>query len=375
MERLNIINAHKLFYFSKIINGILLLRMEKKVVQNDTNTLAPETRPEHQEISRPASRAFRSPKQKHWLIVSFSMLILILLGTTGFFVYQNYLFKFDVPQEENETSHEQNLLQSINIDEVMRKIATDCITEESIKVELGYGVFELQFYQTILDDTQYQKLNNYLNFTSFPSSQELALNNTSWKAYSYSEASDIFTKDGYVCILLRPNRFGVTLSYGCTQAGKLRNNSLENVSNFIRSFFQEAGIECISSNCQIEEVTESVPLPMYTRSLLFFENVGKLDDSQQLRKVEEELLSATQPFKTNDWEVNTEDYTSTEKKWAKDTLTSQRLIARNNLFECVYTITIGNFGNNNKRKMIDCSYTLEALTEKQEEINKSLGLE
>lgn len=66
--------------------------MEKEVVQ-DNNTSIPEAQPEPQEIPQPATQTTEAPKQKPWLIIGITALVLLLLGATGFFVYQNYRVK------------------------------------------------------------------------------------------------------------------------------------------------------------------------------------------------------------------------------------------------------------------------------------------
>jgi hypothetical protein len=66
--------------------------MEKEVGQNNTSLPAPENQPTPKEAPQPSTKAPKAPKQKPWFFVGAAAIIL-LLGTTGFFAYQNYQLK------------------------------------------------------------------------------------------------------------------------------------------------------------------------------------------------------------------------------------------------------------------------------------------
>ncbi len=77
--------------------------MEKEVVQSsDTTTLEAQSEP--QEVAQPAVQVPEAPRQKPWLFIGVSALVLLLLGITGFFAYQNYQLKKQVSETKPGTT-------------------------------------------------------------------------------------------------------------------------------------------------------------------------------------------------------------------------------------------------------------------------------
>jgi len=72
-----------------IICGILLSRMANE----EQNIPRPETQPTPLGAVQPATQISETPKQKSWQVIGLTVLVLLLLGTTGYFVYQNYQLK------------------------------------------------------------------------------------------------------------------------------------------------------------------------------------------------------------------------------------------------------------------------------------------
>lgn len=70
--------------------------MENKV----QNAPKSETQATPYEVPQPTTRASENPKPKSWLIITLIVLVLILLGTTGFLAYQNLQLKRQVLQTE-----------------------------------------------------------------------------------------------------------------------------------------------------------------------------------------------------------------------------------------------------------------------------------
>jgi hypothetical protein len=48
----------------------------------------------------PQEAAHETPKPKSWLVVGLAVLVLLLLGTTGYLAYQNYQLKQEVTQKK-----------------------------------------------------------------------------------------------------------------------------------------------------------------------------------------------------------------------------------------------------------------------------------
>lgn len=63
------------------------------------NTPTPESQIAFQETTQSPTQTPEAPKQKFWLVVGMVLLVLFLLGTTGFFAYQNYQLKQQVQQK------------------------------------------------------------------------------------------------------------------------------------------------------------------------------------------------------------------------------------------------------------------------------------
>jgi len=80
----------------EIIYDILLSSMEKNVVQN---TPASEAQPVPQGATQPVTQISEASKQKSWLVIGLAILVLLLLGTTSFFAYQNSQLKQQILQK------------------------------------------------------------------------------------------------------------------------------------------------------------------------------------------------------------------------------------------------------------------------------------
>ncbi len=81
----------------EIMCGILLSSMEENVVQNAPTS---EAQPASQRGAQPVAQISETPKQKSWLVIGLAILVLLLLGTTGFLAYQNYQLKQQVLQKQ-----------------------------------------------------------------------------------------------------------------------------------------------------------------------------------------------------------------------------------------------------------------------------------
>lgn len=60
------------------------------------NTPTLETQAAPQEAAKPSAQTPELPKQKPWVVIGLTLLVLLLLGTTGFFAYQNHQLKKQV---------------------------------------------------------------------------------------------------------------------------------------------------------------------------------------------------------------------------------------------------------------------------------------
>lgn len=74
--------------------------MEKKLVQDNNKASTPETQSVIQKVSQSTSQINEAPKQNPWLVIGLAVLILLLLGTTGFFAYQSYQLKQQALQKQ-----------------------------------------------------------------------------------------------------------------------------------------------------------------------------------------------------------------------------------------------------------------------------------
>jgi len=78
--------------------------VEKEVAQDNASISAPETETTPQEITQPSAQLPETPKRKPWFFIGISVLILLLLGTTGFFAYQNYRLKQQASKKQPGTT-------------------------------------------------------------------------------------------------------------------------------------------------------------------------------------------------------------------------------------------------------------------------------
>jgi hypothetical protein len=70
------------------------------MANEEQNTSTSETQTTPQEVTRPVTQMPETPKQKPWLVIGLTVLVLILLGTTGFFAYRNYQLKQQITQTQ-----------------------------------------------------------------------------------------------------------------------------------------------------------------------------------------------------------------------------------------------------------------------------------
>jgi hypothetical protein len=73
--------------------------MEKEEIQNIKTTI-PEAQTAPQKVTHSSVQTPETPKKKPWLIIGLVALVLLFMGTTGFFAYQNYQLRQQVLQEQ-----------------------------------------------------------------------------------------------------------------------------------------------------------------------------------------------------------------------------------------------------------------------------------
>jgi hypothetical protein len=254
------------------------------------------------------------------------------------------------------------LISSTNIDDVMFALSLGHIPKDNFDNRSFSDVYTdaFKFFLSVEDD--FNKLKNYFSITYFQG-DGATLNNAFWRGFSFSESSYMYTKDGYACIVLRPNRFQEQPYISCANILDLSKNTLENVSSFMLKALSESGIDCNSDKCEITKVTERFPLTEYGRDYVYFDkNISRDNDEKLIKDVISEAERSANFIKSSGWEADLIDYTDTERSWDKETLTSMRIDAENYWFECSHTITVMFLG---KRQMIECKYKDEVLEEVQ----------
>jgi hypothetical protein len=274
-------------------------------------------------------------------------------------VSESSTFEYDAKEftEKNE------LIRSNNIDDVTKAIRIGHIPDGSVDNRSFSDIKIKAFKLDLSPADRYQKLANFINISELPSPEEATLTNGSWRGFNYTEASSMFTKDGYACIILEPNRFGSTPYISCANALDLPENTYRNVSTFILDLVAEAGMTCTIEDCIITEEQERFPLYRYSRDLVYFDmNIPRGNDRRLIELINAEAGLSANFLKTAGWSVELEDYTETERGWDKEALTSLQISAENDYFYCTHRITVMKIG---KRQMVECKYHDEVLEEVQ----------
>lgn len=260
------------------------------------------------------------------------------------------------------------LINTNNIDSVITAIKIGHVPNSVSTDERAFSSINIKAFQIDLSiNDRYEKVNKYLNISEYPNPDSATLTNSIWKGFSYSEASDMYTKDGYSCIILRPNRFKSTPYMSCSSALDLSQNTLTNVSGFMLKTLSEAGVDCKSEKCEIIETQEEYPLNKYGRKLVYFDKgVSGTNDDELVEEANNEAEGSAKFLESSGWKVNLEQYTETERKWNKSALVSILIKAENSLFSCSHNITVMGLG---KRQIIGCVYKNSVLEEVQKFYN------
>lgn len=293
------------------------------------------------------------------------------LRKTGNPKYKQEQGNYTEQKKELNTSSEDlirknDLISSRNIDEVMTAISLGHIPEEYFNNRSFSGV-NVKSFKVVLDvNERYNKLTDYLNVTEFPV-ENSELNHDEWKGFGYTEASNMYTKKGYACIIMQPNRFGIQPYLSCANILNLSNNNVRDVSQFILKTLSEADIDCGFEKCEITETIEDFPLTAYGREYVYFDKSISRDNSTKfINMTKQEAQESADFIRSSGWETKLEDYTNTEKGWNRNVLISMKISAENYWFKCTHIITLMNA---DKRQTVTCSYKDAVLEEVQEFYN------
>lgn len=278
--------------------------------------------------------------------------------------YTEQMTELNVSSED--LKRKNDLISSRNIDEVMTAISLGHIPEEYFD-NRSFSRVNVKSFKVVLDvNERYNKLTDYLNVTEFPV-ENSELNNNEWKGFGYTEASNMYTKKGYACIIMQPNRFGTQPYISCANILNLSNNNVQDVSQFILKTLSEADIDCGFEKCEVTETIEDFPLTAYGREYVYFDkNIVRDNDTKLINLIKQEAQEAADFIRSSGWEADLEDYTNTEKGWSKDVLVSMKISAENYWFNCTHTITLR---ATDKRQIVSCSYKDAVLEEVQKFYN------
>src|SRR5690606_23759357 len=102
-----------------------------------------------------------------------------------------------------------------------------------------------------------------------------------------------------------------------------------------------------------------IPLNMFSRILLHSQNDFPPYSNDVSESVVKEVEPSANRLKNFGWETTLDDYTETVKRGAGETNFSYRVLAKNDTFECIHSVTVAPYYG--KRTMIECAYKLKAL--------------
>lgn len=264
-----------------------------------------------------------------------------------------------------------SLLKSQQLSPVIIGAVMNFVPLDKIELDYGDSYYDFRFYGTELTEEQHaQFLNFAYPYNNYLGSTDVSILNESpvWIGYSNSDDALILAKDGFVCIT--PPNYGPTLcadnesgdciypsflGIKCTSWSNPTENTLNNVSLFLKKSLEEARVQC--KECEIRELpTEFISIPQLSKKLVFFEKLDSLSREKYIDIVLKETEKSMQYFTLANWTVEKIDYTDTEKKWDKNVIISTKINATNKKFNCAHGITISNFQSViSKREIITCS--------------------
>jgi hypothetical protein len=261
-----------------------------------------------------------------------------------------------------------------NIDDVMELIASYKIPKDQIEVEESiYTFFTFSMYYVDWSLSDYQTFSNSLVVDIYSNPISMVFDNQEWNYYAYAEGLSIMTRESYICLLNEPTIWSEDNKFGCTNALYLKDNTKENIAEFMYRVFDEAGIKCSTETCQLIEEESDLYFPVYARHLLYFDDDERYINPtrQLLLNFENEINKTSDSINERGFNTIVENYTEKEKKWDSNLFLSYNIIIESQYLECNYNIALSHYGKRNK---IVCKYKEDALLNYQEEINLVLGI-
>lgn len=264
-------------------------------------------------------------------------------------------------------TQKQTLINSNYIDDVMEAIKLGHVVATPFS-ERNFSQLNLKAYKLESKEPQWhEKLMNHIGIMELNSAENATISNNTWKAYSYAEAADMYTKDGYVCIIVALNRFSEIPEITCSYLLDISQNTIENVSSFMRNVLSQAGFYCSISSCPVTETKTLFPLNKYGRDVVDFDKtIFERDVNIQAASVINEASESAKFLELSGWQVSLMDDTTQENAYGGNATLHLKIEATNALLACFHSITIMPQG---KRQMISCNYKEEMLEAVQQFYN------
>jgi hypothetical protein len=273
----------------------------------------------------------------------------------------------------DEQMKKEELVSSRNIDDVLEGLRIKHIPEGKFSVFSDGGITSTAYQVDLQNNTTYQRLIAYLQgsepFVDIP--DNVTFNNSIWKEFSYTEASDLFTKDGFACVLFNPNysrnKSRNNFSFTCSYIVDLSQNTYQRGASFITETLKKAGIDCGIDNCTVKTVTSEFPVPKYGYTIIYWDKNYKSSQYDSMSHIIEEEASQTAKIvEKKGWNVSIQDTTDEEKGWNLSAKKSISVDFHNYYFDCEQSFTLTTSG---KRTNIECVYKDSVLEEVQKFYN------
>lgn len=298
-----------------------------------------------------------------------SIIVIIILMKNGYLTQ---------PQTTNQSDNiKRSLLKADNVSFVTLGVALNFIPTEKITNLYGDHAYNLTFFGTKLNANQLPKIT--LALTSKDQSADsgsqtgFSLESLSWNVYTYTMSTVVAVKEGYVCYvpmntgrICAPDGSGCTpldLTFRCVNVLDQKNNTKENVSQFIYDSLKQMGISCNLENCPVEQSPEYMSIPQFSRSELYFQDLAPSSDSNVISSVNTDIQKSLKSFKQSGWKYSLENSTQQEASWSGNTriIHSKTIHANNLTFSCTHEITAWETSRHifEKRQMIDCWVNLK----------------
>jgi ribosomal protein S10 len=308
--------------------------------------------------------------------------LLIIVMTTSVFLASGLLFQNKLEKTEKQSVQKttleikNSLLSSEDINLATFGFIFPYFTAENVNiVEWFPNSYFYDAYGVELTHEESKIFERLIDYAFSTPGDYIRYDSNRWLGYYYAEGVQgsvrLLTKNGYGC-MYHLSYDSHTNTLVCVNLENIRENTIENVSAFIKKSFKEAGLDCSGDRCLVQprpelfkaqsseghnEAQEAFPFPQYSRDIIEVKVLSDQEGEAVKQVIRQEMNDSASALKEAGWEVNLSEYTQTEQSWSKETVLSQRIAADNSRFSCSHIISLLNIEGVYKEKHnVHCQY-------------------